>query len=149
MKQSCYQLELAGRSTGHRIAVSARAYRAIKATLRRAPSSISPNATPGAKYLLWLTEPEAKPGGATPTRGVVQQGGHSAREGGARLALKITLREFPLRGARSDNQSGVVGRLDRHNRIVPSPRDARVFATATDDLVHSGPRLTPRHRATD
>ena len=42
-----------------RIAVSARAYRAIKAALPAAASSIRPNATAAGEYLLWLTEAEA------------------------------------------------------------------------------------------
>jgi hypothetical protein len=52
-----------------RIAVSARAYRAIKATLPTGSVVYSPERNARGQYLLWLNDAEANPaGGAAPTR---------------------------------------------------------------------------------
>jgi hypothetical protein len=56
---------------------SARAYRAIKATLPVGSVIYPPERNDRGQYLLWLTEAEANRLAAfTPTRGVVQRRGH-------------------------------------------------------------------------
>jgi hypothetical protein len=64
----------------HRIAVSSRAYRAIKATLPSGSVVYPPERNARGQYLLWLTESEAK------RLAALRRHGESSSEGVIRLA---------------------------------------------------------------
>ena len=73
-----------------RIAVSARAYRAIKASLPVGSVVYPPERNDRGQYLLWLNLGGGEPaGGTTPTRRVVQRRSHSPREGAGLVVERL------------------------------------------------------------